>query len=67
MSTEEDNGMETTWHIKGNLVLGLSPAQTLRAAMSADIDVGGHTRRDGKRIDIEGSGSIKDERTFTPL
>lgn len=67
MQTEEENGMETTWHIKGEAVVRLSPGRTLHATMSAEVDVGGHTRRDGKRIDLEGSGSMSDERTYTPL
>lgn len=67
MTTEEETGMETTWHIKGHAVIAAAPALTLKATMTADIDVGGHTRRDGKRIDMEGSGSMQDERTFTPL
>lgn len=67
MTTQEETGMETTWHIKGQAVLGISPAMTLKASMSADVDVGGHTRKDGKRIDIEGSGSMTDERTVTPF
>jgi hypothetical protein len=67
METHEQNEMVTTWHIKGQVVLGVSPARTLRTTMSADVDVGGHTRKDGRKIDFEGSGSMHDERTLTPL
>jgi hypothetical protein len=67
MQTQEENGMETTWHIKGQAVVAISPAMTLRATMSADVDVGGHTRQNGARIDMEGTGSMHDERTFVPL
>ena len=67
MQTHEQNDMETTWHIKGQVVIGVAPARTLKATLSADVDVGGHTRRNGARIDIEGTGAMRDERTFTPL
>lgn len=67
MHTEEETGMETTWHIKGQFVVGIAPAMTLSAKWSGDVDVGGHTRRDGKRVDLEGSGSMSDDRSVTPL
>jgi hypothetical protein len=67
METHEQNQMVTTWHIKGQVVVAVSPAMTLKATMSADVDVGGHTRRDGRKVDFEGSGSMHDERTLTPL
>jgi hypothetical protein len=67
METHEQNEMVMTWHIKGQVVIAISPAMTLKATMSADVDVGGHTRKNGARIDMEGSGSMHDERTLTPL
>lgn len=67
METHEQNEMVTTWHIKGQVVLGTSPAMTLRATMSADVDVGGQTRKNGRRVDFQGSGNMHDERTLTPL
>jgi hypothetical protein len=67
METHEQNEMVTTWHIKGQVVLGVSPGMMLKATMSADVDVGGQTRKNGARIDMQGSGSMHDERTFTPL
>jgi hypothetical protein len=67
MHNEEQTGLETTWHIKGQALIGVTPAQVLKTTMSADIDVGGHTKRDGKRIDLEGSGTMRDERSVTSL
>lgn len=67
METHEQNEMVTTWHIKGQVVLAISPAMTLSATMSADVDVGGQTRKDGRRVDFQGSGNMHDERTLTPL
>lgn len=67
MHTEEESGMETTWHIKGECVVDIAPAVVVRATMKADVDAGGQTRRNGARIDIAGSGTMRDERTYTPL
>src|SRR5262249_44520590 len=66
MHNEEQTGLETTWHLKGQALVGIAPARVLQTTMSADIDVGGHTKRDGKRIDLEGSGTMRDERNVIP-
>jgi hypothetical protein len=66
MSSSEENGLEITWHLKGQAIVGLSPAVTLRATVDAALDVSGHTVQNGAPVDLAGDGSFKDELTVTP-
>ncbi|HVU04239.1 MAG TPA: hypothetical protein VHE30_20920 [Polyangiaceae bacterium] len=67
MKSEEDNGLEMAWHLKGEAVVGISPAVTLRTKIDGALDVTGHTKRNGGRVDLQGNGTFQDERVDTPL
>jgi hypothetical protein len=67
MSSSEENGLEITWHLKGQAVLTTSPAMTIRATVEAALDVGGHSVQNGALVNMQGDGVFKDERTVTPI
>jgi hypothetical protein len=66
MKTQEDNGLEITWHLKGQAIVGVAPALTLRTTVDGVLDVTGHTLQHGAKVDIVGDGSFKDERIISP-
>lgn len=67
MHTQEDNGLEIDWHMKGELVIGLAPAVTLSAKITSSLDASGRTRKDGRVITLAGAGKMQDDRVMTPL
>jgi hypothetical protein len=64
MHTEEGNGLEITWHLSGEAVVGLSPARLVAASVIGSLDVTGHTMQNGARVTMAGAGTMKDERTL---
>jgi hypothetical protein len=62
----EDSGLELTWHLRGNTVVGVAPAMMLSLSIAGSIDVSGRTKRDGEWVDMAGDGELKDERTVVP-
>jgi hypothetical protein len=66
MKTQEDNGLEITWHLKGQAIVSVAPARTLRTTVDGVLDVTGHTMQEGAKVDIVGDGSFKDERIVSP-
>ncbi len=67
MTTDQDNGLTISWHLKGTTVVGLEPARTLSMTMSGDLDATGQTKKDGARVQLAGAGTVTDDRTITPL
>ncbi|HEX7672326.1 MAG TPA: hypothetical protein VF395_22175, partial [Polyangiaceae bacterium] len=67
MSSSEENGLEITWHLKGQTVLATLPAMTLRVTIEAALDVSGHSVQNGALVNMQGDGVFKDERTVTPI
>jgi hypothetical protein len=59
--SQGDNGLEITWHMRGNAVIALSPAVTLSTSLVGSLDVSGQTIQKGARVTMAGAGSIKDE------
>jgi hypothetical protein len=66
MKTEEENGLEITWHLKGRATIAIAPAMTLHTTIEGALDVGGNTRQNGARVDLQGAGTFQDERVITP-
>jgi hypothetical protein len=67
LHTQEDNGLEVTWNIKGEAVVAIAPAVTLKSSISAALDLSGHTKQNGAIVQLVGAGSMKDDRRLTPL
>lgn len=67
MRTQEDSGLEITWHLKGQAIVGVSPAETLRTTVDGALDASGQTTEGGARVDIAGDGSFKDELAISPI
>jgi hypothetical protein len=61
--SQEDNGLEITWHMSGDAVIALAPAVTLSTSLKGSLDVSGTTYQHGARVTLAGAGSIADEGT----
>jgi hypothetical protein len=67
MHTQEENGLEITWHLSGQAVLAVAPARLVAASVVGSLDVTGRTTQHGARVTLAGAGTMKDERSAEPL
>lgn len=67
MTSKEDNGLEITWHLRGQFVVAVSECMLLESTIDASLDVAGRSRQGGATIEMQGSGAMQTEEVVTLL
>jgi hypothetical protein len=65
--SQEQNGLEITWHMTGTAVVAVSPATTISTSLKGSLDVSGETMQGGARVTMAGAGTITEESAVSIL
>lgn len=61
MSTQEEGNMEVQWDVDGTAIVSLVPAQVLKTELTAQLEVSGKRREQGRWVTMTGAGKVTDK------
>ena len=63
--SQEENGLEVDWSFHGKAVVRVAPAELLESSTEATLDLKGRTRQGADWVELQGAGSLQDDRSVT--